>query len=156
MGRNELPPCDYKPALQFYLRKVEEGGDLLVPGEFHAAMDALARRTCLVLVHGFNNSYSGAADAYLAFRRMEKKWYSDVDAARFEAQFGDTFWPGDADWGFFDKLDFLIYPRSVHTAVDAGRALADLLLRMPNLERVDFIAHTLGCRVVQESLAIKR
>ncbi|HEY0528727.1 MAG TPA: alpha/beta fold hydrolase, partial [Gemmatimonadaceae bacterium] len=75
-----------------------------------------------------------------------------VQPARFEAYFGDAFWPGDADWSFFDKLDFLIYPKAVHTAIDAGADLADVIATMPKLERVDFIAHSLGCRVVLEAL----
>lgn len=156
MGKNNKRPCGYSPALEFYLRRDREGGKLLDPGVFRGDLDALARRTCLVLVHGFNNSDSGAADAYFAFRKRERGLYAAVDPGAFEALFGDTFWPGDAEWGFFDKLDFLIYPTAVHTAIDAARELDTMLAKMPNLERVDFIAHSLGCRVVLETILLLR
>src|SRR5689334_11053694 len=143
MGRNTRRPCGYSPALELYLRRDKEGGKLLEPGVFHGLLpDALARRTCLVLVHGFNNSDGGAATAYFAFRKRERALFGDVDPRSFETLFGDTFWPGDAQWGFFDKLDFLIYPTAVHTAVDAAKELDALLAKLPNLERVDFIAHS--------------
>ena len=157
MGKNARRPCGYSPWLEFYLRRDKEGGKLLDPGQFRGLLpDALARRTCLVLVHGFNNSDSGAATAYFAFRARERAIFSSVDPDAFEAQFGDTFWPGDAQWGFFDKLDFLIYPTAVHTAVDAAKDLEAMLLKLPNLECVDFIGHSLGCRVVLETLNLLR
>ncbi|HEX6627744.1 MAG TPA: alpha/beta hydrolase [Gemmatimonadaceae bacterium] len=156
MGKNKKRPCGYSPALEFYLRRDREGGKLLDPGVFRGDLDALARRTCLVLVHGFNNSDSGAADAYFAFRKRERVLFAAVDPAAFDALFGDTFWPGDAQWGFFDKLDFLIYPTAVHTAIDAAKELDAMLAKLPNLERVDFIAHSLGCRVVLETILLLR
>ena len=157
MGKNAKRPCGYSPWLELYLRRDKEGGKLLDPGQFHGVLPAaLARRTCLVLVHGFNNSDSGAATAYFAFRKSERALFSSVDPDAFEALFGDTFWPGDAQWGFFDKLDFLIYPTAVHTAVDAAKDLEAMLLKLPNLERVDFIGHSLGCRVVLETLNLLR
>ena len=156
MGKNRKRPCAYRPGLEFYLRHDPEGGRLQSPGQFRGSLDALARRNCLVLVHGFNNSDSGAADAYLAFRNREHTLYSNVDPAAFESFFGDTFWPGDAKWGFWDKLDFLIYPIAVRTAVQAAAALDTMLAQMPNLERVDFVGHSLGCRVVMETILLLR
>ena len=156
MGKNKKRPPGYAPYLEFYLRRDLEGGKLRVPGELRGRPDAQARRECLVLVHGFNNSDSGAGDAYLAFRNSETRIFNPTDASVFERSFGDTFWPGDADWSFFDKLDFLVYPAAVHTAVKAANQLAALLTRMPNLERVDFIAHSLGCRVALETLLLLR
>jgi hypothetical protein len=73
MGRNTKRPDDYAPLLQFYLRAKQEGGKLLVPPELRARPDALARRECLVLVHGFNNTDSEAADAYFGFRIRQKE-----------------------------------------------------------------------------------
>jgi pimeloyl-ACP methyl ester carboxylesterase len=153
MGRDKKRPDGYSPFLEFYLRKKLEGGSLLVPGIFHGKLDAIARRECLVLVHGFNNTEGEAAAAYFGFRNRQTEIFSPVYGSVFERRFGDSFWPGDADWWwFFDKVDFLIYPSAVHTAVKAGEQLGNLLLSMPNLERVDFIAHSLGCRVTLEAL----
>jgi pimeloyl-ACP methyl ester carboxylesterase len=157
MGRNKRRPPEYAPLVQFYLRAKLEGGKLLHPGDLKAQLDAKARRECLVLVHGFNNTDSEAAEAYLGFRTRQKEIFQTPDLSGFERRFGDTFWPGDADWwSFFDKLDFLIYPAAVHTAVKAAQELANLLWDMPNLERVDFIGHSLGSRVVLETLPLLR
>jgi len=157
MGRNKKRPTGYAPFLEFYLRRKGEGGKLLHPGDLKGALDARTRRECLVLVHGFNNTDSEAAEAYLGFRARETEIFGPPDALYFERRFGDVFWPGDADWwSFFDKVDFLIYPSAVHTAVKAADELTDLLWQMPNLERVDFIGHSLGCRVVLETLRLLR
>jgi pimeloyl-ACP methyl ester carboxylesterase len=157
MGRDDKRPPEYLPLLQFYLRSNPEGGKLLEPGQLKASLDAKTMKECLVLVHGFNNTDSEAAVAYLGFRARQKEIFGAPDFSGFEKRFGDTFWPGDADWwSFFDKADFLIYPASVHTAVKAAKDLADLIWQMPNLERVDFIGHSLGCRVVLETLLLLR
>jgi pimeloyl-ACP methyl ester carboxylesterase len=157
MGRNKKRPGDYAPLLEFYLRAKPEGSKLLVPGELRGLLDAQARRECLVLVHGFNNTDGEAAEAYFGFRTRQKEIFNDPDIAVFDRRFGDAFWPGDADWwSFFDKADALIYPGAVHTAVKAATELAELLWRMPSLERVDLIGHSLGCRVALETLLLLR
>src|SRR2546423_2913386 len=157
MGRNKKRPDGYAPPLQFYLRAKPEGGKLLVPGELRALLDASARRECLVMVHGFNDTDSEAADEYFGFRVRQKEIFGTPNVADFDRRFGDTFWPGDADWwSFFDRADFLIYPGAVHNAVTAAKELADLLWRMPNLQRIDFIGHSLGCRVALETMLFLR
>ena len=98
MGRNGKRPPEYVPLLQFNLRSKLEGGKLREPGELKAALDAKTRKECLVLVHGFNNTDSEAAVAYLGFRTRQKEIFSTPDFSGFERRFGDTFWPGDADW----------------------------------------------------------
>jgi pimeloyl-ACP methyl ester carboxylesterase len=154
MGRDVKRPDGYKPLLELYLRKKKEGGDLLVPSVFHAIGDAMARRECLVLIHGFNNTDGEAATAYFGFRGRQNDIFKPPDPTIFDRRFGDSFWPGDADWWwFFDKVDFLIYPSAVHTAIKAGEQIADLLMQLPNLERVEFITHSLGGRVGLEAVA---
>lgn len=70
-----------------------------------------------------------------------------------EPGLGDFFWPGDADWsGVLDKADFLVYPTAVNTAPHAGQRLADYLLMLPNLVVLNFVGHSLGCRVVLECI----
>src|SRR6195256_5997110 len=101
MGRNKQRPALYAPLLQFYLRAKPEGGKLLDPGNLKALPDAKARRECLVLVHGFNNTDSDAAEAYFGFRTRQKEIFATPDVATFERRFGDTYWPGDADWWSF-------------------------------------------------------
>jgi pimeloyl-ACP methyl ester carboxylesterase len=153
MGRDKKRPPGYSPQLEFYLRKKREGGSLLVPSVFHGSLEAIARRECLVLIHGFNNAEGEAAAAYFGFRGRQIEIFQPGDPSSFDRRFGDAFWPGDADWWwFFDKVDFLVYPSAVHTAVKAGAQLANLLSQMPNIERVDFIAHSLGCRIALEAV----
>jgi pimeloyl-ACP methyl ester carboxylesterase len=157
MGRNKSRPDGYAPQLQFYLRETPEGGGLLHPGKIKASLDAQTRKECLVLVHGFNNTDSEAAVAYLGFRARQMEIFGTTDFSEFERRFGDTYWPGDADWwSFFDKLDFLIYPGAVHTAINSADELANVLWSMPNLEQVDFIGHSLGCRVILETMQLLR
>jgi pimeloyl-ACP methyl ester carboxylesterase len=157
MGRNTKRPDGYAPLVEFYLRAKPEGGKLLVPGELKGLLDAQSRRECLVLVHGFRNADSEAAEAYFGFRKRQKEIFGAPDITGFDRRFGDTYWPGDADWWLFlDKADFLIYRSAVGTAVEAAQELAGLLRRMTSLERVDFIGHSLGCRVVLETLLLLR
>src|SRR5437868_12946510 len=79
MGRNKSRPSDYHPLLQFYLRKKTEGGSVLIPGDIRGAADEIARRECLVLVHGFNNTDSEAAEAYFGFRNRQQEIFSPSD-----------------------------------------------------------------------------
>jgi len=157
MGKNRTRPAGYRPTLQFYLRKKTEGGGILSPADIRASAGEMTRRECLVLVHGFNNTDSEASEAYLGFRSRENEIFSPADPQALEHLFGDAFWPGDAEWwSFFDKADFLVYPAAVHTAVHSATELANALWRMPNLESVDFIGHSLGSRVVLETLLLLR
>jgi hypothetical protein len=157
MGRDPGRPTEYHPLLQYDLRTRVEGGPLRVPGETIASLDELGRGECLVLVHGFNNTDGEAAAAYLGFRKRQREILRPSDPNLFEHRFGDAFWPGDADWWWiFDKLDFLVYPAAVTKAVDSAYQLCDALMRMPRLMTVDFIAHSLGCRVVLETVRLLR
>ncbi len=154
MARFKGYPDDYKPALRCWLREQPEGGALPAAGTLLGDPRVLTRRECLVLVHGYNNHAGEAAAAYLGFRRRECGWFEDLTPEALEDAIGDVHWPGDADWpGPTDWLDFVLYPFAVGVAVDAGTRLADLLQRLPNLERVHFIAHSLGCRVALETIA---
>jgi pimeloyl-ACP methyl ester carboxylesterase len=155
VGREGRRPEGYTPSLELYLRRKAEGGDLLVPSVFRGKPDALSRRACLVLIHGFNNTDSEAATAYVAFRARQAE--INEPATALDAFFGDAFWPGDAHWwGWLDMADALIYPISVGTAKRAAVQVARLLWQMPNLQRVGFIAHSLGTRVVLETLLLLR
>lgn len=153
MARFSRLPEGYNPNLVLNLRKDLEGGELLIPGEIVGKPSVFTRRECLVLVHGFNNHSGEAAVAYLGFRSSECDHFEDLSPEALEKLLGDTFWPGDAKWaGPLDWLDFMVYPAAVGTAKLAGPPLGDLICQFPMLERVHLIGHSLGCRVVLETL----
>ena len=154
MSRFKRRPAGYAPGLEYYLRERPEGGRLRRPGDLRTRANAPdARRHCLVLVHGYNNHEGEAATAYLGFRTRQYALFEDLLPGDLEKKFGDTFWPGDADWpGPLDWLDFLAYPDAVGNAEKAAPLLAELLMQMPALESVDFVAHSLGCRLALETI----
>jgi hypothetical protein len=140
------------------LREQPEGGGLPARGELRGRQQGLPRPECVVLVHGFNNHYGEAGERYYGFRVMQRRHFDgehgDI-AMELERLLGDAFWPGDADWpGPLDWLDALVYPAAVHTAQRAAVLLADLIEQIPGLLRAHFVAHSLGCRVVLETLEI--
>lgn len=156
MARLKKLPADYSPSLRLTLRERPEGGRLAVPGRMVPG-DLPARRECLVMIHGYNNHEGEAAEAYMGFREQQCKLSPDVTQGRLNAMLGDGFWPGDADWlGPLDKLDFLFYPFAVEVARNAAAPLADLIQRIPGIERVHLIAHSLGCRVALETVQALR
>lgn len=137
----------------FNLREQFEGGELRRPGSVVGDQGVFGRRECLVLVHGFNNHAGEAAVAYTGFRISESRRFEDLRPEVLEKLLGDTHWPGDADWqGPLDLLDFLVYPKAVATAREAGPLLGELILKFGMMERIHFIGHSLGCRVVLETL----
>jgi hypothetical protein len=155
VGSYSGEPEAYAPALEFNLRVQPEGGALRRPGELKGSLEAQARRECLVMLHGYNNHRGDAGRAYLGFRNRQVAQFVDIDHARLNARLGDGFWPGDAKWpGPIDWVDFLFYPAAVGVAREAAPLLAELLWSLPNLEAVDFIAHSLGCRVALETLQL--
>lgn len=157
MARFERLPDGYHPSLIFNLRQESEGGNLLVPGEIVGNTGVMSRKECLVLVHGFNNHAGEAAIAYKGFRLSECEYFDDLNPQILEKLLGDTFWPGDAKWpGPVDWVDFVVYPAAVGTAKAAGPALATLIQRLVQIERIHFIGHSLGCRVVLETLRFLR
>ncbi len=154
MSRYFDPPEDYKPALVFKLRQQPEGGNLLPDVQQEPSTDSYARIEAVVLVHGFNNHYGEAGNSYHHFRLRQYKCATpQLLPPGLEAILADLFWPGDAAWwGFLDLFDFLVYPKAVGTSRDAAPLLARHLRSMPNLRAVHFVGHSLGCRVILETI----
>ena len=147
-------PGAYAPGLEINARNAPEGGTVRNPAAVRGALPLQPRPRCLVLVHGYNNNEGEAAVAYLAFRRREYALYEDLVVGSLEARLADSFWPGDAAWpGPLDWLDFFFYPAAVPVARDrAPGPLADAIRRVPGIVVVDFVGHSLGCRVVLETI----
>lgn len=155
MAKYEGRPGDYKPELEIQLRRSPEGGGLRKPGSAKALGPALGRREMTVMLHGFNNHEGEAALAYQGFRLAQYSRSGGPLPGSLDKVLGDGFWPGDgALWRWIDWADALVYPKAVGTAPKAAAVLADLIVdKFPNLERVNFIAHSLGCRVALETVS---
>jgi hypothetical protein len=152
------PPKEYQPELVFQLREKLEGGELLPSVQQIPLLDPYARSEAVVVVHGFNNHYGEAGDAYYGFRvRQYDRATPQLLPPGLERILADLFWPGDAAWwGLFDLADFFVYPAAVGTAKEAGPRLARHLRLMPNLRTVNFVGHSLGCRVALEAIEYLR
>ncbi|WP_240219748.1 DUF726 domain-containing protein [Rheinheimera hassiensis] len=152
MARYVGVPKGYPSGVVYQLRQSFEGGDLRQSLLMEPSNKGFDRREIVVLVHGFNNHYGEAAVAYEGFRKRQYSLNSSLQPASLQSILADVHWPGDAAWGLFDIADFLVYPYAVGTAKKAGAILAKFLMQMPNLEIVHFIGHSLGCRVVLETI----
>jgi len=154
VARYFAPPDGYQPGLVFHLRERQEGGGLRSDVRQEPLRDPFTRSEVIVLVHGFNNHYGEASVAYHGFRlRQYEHGGPQFIPPALEGLLADLFWPGDAGWwGLFDRGDFLVYPAAVSTARDAAPRLARHLRSMPTLRTVHFIAHSLGCRIVLETI----
>lgn len=120
-------------------------------------MDLLAApsRGLVLLIHGFNNTYTDSCTAYDGFFATQRS-LSGLPENRPLASdriFGEVFWPGDAGWGVFS---FAFYMESIKRAEDSAAALARALraitARLPSKLHVDIVAHSMGCRLSLELL----
>lgn len=145
----------YDPAIIFNLRRQDEGGELGDAVRVEIRRPAAQSATQLyVLIHGFNNHRGEAEAAYQGFRDRQKEHSGDKKLSLIAPSLRDLFWPGDADWaGPVDYLDFFVYPKAVATARQAGEKIADYLINFAPTRELNFIGHSLGCRVVLETIA---
>jgi len=100
----------------------------------------------VLLVHGFNNNQKEARKAYEKFR-------ANLPTGIWRV--GEVQWPGDADFGFLQWLDFLSYPTEIPDARDSAERLAAFLAKLartnPTIE-ITLVGHSLGCRLILELL----
>lgn len=145
-------PSRRLPSLTFQLRASATGGVLLESVWQIPTLDPFARREAVVLVHGYNNSFGDAATAFDAFRTRQYG-NCEVDIPGLEAFLVDTFWPGDAG----GVLQDFYYATDLATAKDAVPIIASHIgdsTRLPNLQVVHFIGHSMGCRIVLEVIKL--
>lgn len=145
----------YQPTLRVTTRTKEEGGDMCAAQETWRSGQALQQRELLVLCHGYNNPVHNAEEAYTGFRVGQERYLPGDDVDRFEQMIGDFYWMGDVKWwGPLNWLNFAYYPKAVGNAKDTAPKLADYLARRSaaGLLWVHFVAHSLGCRLVLETI----
>jgi len=144
----------YKPGLQIWTRTAEEGGEVAPEASSRPSPPRHGYRQITVLVHGYNNHFGEACDAYQhGFRRCQLWFTRNLTRKHIETLLGDVHWPGDAKWwGVLDRLDFLIYSDAVRRTPVVGERIAEFLAGLPNLQTVNFVGHSLGCRVILETI----
>ncbi len=147
-------PKPYNPSIKFNLRQRPEGGDVAVCVNMQVEIScALTERNVYVMIHGFNNHQGEAEFAYQGFRDRQSELLLSSKYKSLTPKLRDTFWPGDAEWySAADKVDFLVYPSVLDNAYDAGNLLASFLVKLGTVSTVNFIGHSLGCRVVFETM----
>jgi esterase/lipase superfamily enzyme len=112
----------------------------------------------LLLVHGYNNSETDAAESYRAFiEKVEIAFGSRISMAAPDvvAKFN---WPGDQSTAFGTTVG---YPFDITNARDSARVLANYLLGLPvrgsgASRRVTVVGHSMGCRLILEALGRPR
>jgi pimeloyl-ACP methyl ester carboxylesterase len=116
-----------------------------------ASLDAIAARSRVVLlVHGFNVSEDVANQCFTTLADSLVQI-----APRLSGEIGYVHWPGDNTWGI-DPLRS--YQKRVHTAIACAPLLIQFIERCEDAahapSEIVLIAHSLGARVVVETLLI--
>ena len=144
-----------------HLRSRPEGGEPQGPSEAKV-VTLLAPRRILFLVHGYNNTEPVADRAFAAFEDIQRELGGMAGGQDYALgwEVVRVYWAGDADWSIASAL---FYMGAVTNAKATGQILAGLIGRLGgrdrgqggaegNLAEIAFVAHSLGCRVVLETL----
>ncbi|MEX8520965.1 MAG: alpha/beta hydrolase [Leptothrix sp. (in: b-proteobacteria)] len=152
-----LPETEYSPCLVLSAREHDEGGGVRTQVAVSGRASGLPCTELLVLVHGFNNHVREAQEDYRWFRYGQEAMLGRGDRDRLEERLGDFFWPGDAKWpGLLDYVDFLVYPAAVGNSMATAQRLADYLRQRTDAFVLHFVGHSLGCRVILETIRLLR
>jgi hypothetical protein len=139
---NELSVRRRQSAAQFYRGMRARG-----------ALSQLTNERLVILVHGLDVSAAKATSTYQSFVDEVTKADDQLAAQSFCAYWG-FHWPSDhsGPHGVSKIVAKSEYSSRVEFARSAGEQLADLLSRLGSHQEVYFVAHSLGCRVVMETL----
>src|SRR5215471_10209847 len=119
-------------------------------GHLSCVNDLKSSTRILLLVHGFANSESQAQVSYRAF---QDKLVAALGTPLTSGMVWEFHWPGGFDEG---KLASLVrYPGRVPVAGWSGDKLAQFLhydKRVGKHQQLYIVAHSLGCRVILETI----
>lgn len=108
----------------------------------------LKKERILLLVHGFNNS-EDRAHAY--FREFQERLAAEGFDPDSWGAVWEFYWPGDEGGG--KLMNLVAYPEKVPVAPQAALQLYIFLNDcMRKRQQIYIVAHSLGCRVVLETL----
>ena len=101
----------------------------------------------ILLVHGYNVDEEVAQKGYNQFRDHLRVLGSHILADKL----GEVYWPADERWKLISTLRF---SNKVPRARQVGRLFAEYLVSRKQPRQLVLIAHSLGCRMVLETLRI--
>jgi hypothetical protein len=131
------------------VRTRDKGGRVYRGIYFRGNRGRLTDSRIIILVHGFNVDLEGAQETYKEFQKKLRVQVAPVPLGRY-GTFVGFYWPGDhQSWA----LSVPTFPVRIPVAEEAGQQLAKFVRRyLRQDQEVFFIAHSLGCRVVLETL----
>lgn len=102
----------------------------------------------LILVHGYNVSVTDALGSYCAFLGNLKDKFNTQSSPVAE-----FLWPGDEPNKIISTLD---YPNQIQPSIDSAAQFATYLAKLTHSAPLvlNFVGHSLGCRVVLEILKL--
>jgi hypothetical protein len=133
--------------------RLPAGGEPQRPSD-EAVFPLLASRRILFLVHGYNNDAPDANKSFAAFESLQRELAGVPEGQDYALGWRvvHVYWAGDADWLIGKGL---FYMKAVSNAKRTGEILGELVSHFGsagNLDEVAFVSHSLGCRVVLETL----
>lgn len=137
--------------LDLTLRADGRGGDLL-PNVMSSGDTENARQRFVILVHGFNVDRDEAFTSYAGLHNN-----LGLHGTVTRNDFKNFFWPGDPRVVQFPRRTPTDYAKAVNIAKSSGKKLAEYIETraangtLPN--EIVFVAHSLGCRLVLETVA---
>jgi hypothetical protein len=130
------------------------GGDVDIEQANSQSEQLRGLRHLIFLIHGYNDDVAYADKSYNAFCAREQSLIKDGGDWAPGATVVQVYWPGDARWW---ALSFLYYPWAVPRALEVGKALGAIIADLGGYTDtpliVDFVAHSLGNRVLLHALA---
>lgn len=124
------PPAD-EPGICWDERRLVDDAELL---------QQVAGRDVLLALHGFNVSRPDGRDGL-------RNWSRSLSLG-LDTEFIGVLWPGDSRWA-----PVISYPTEDHEAIASARVLARYLQRrFTQVASLSFVSHSLGARVVLETI----
>jgi hypothetical protein len=140
---------------QISFREANRGGAVDLTKAWIDSEQLRGKEHLIVLIHGYNNDRAAGDAAYAAFRGLQQGLAGEGRDWAPGATVVCVYWPGDADWGI---LSAAYYPWAVPRAQEITSTLSAILISLSAYSSsrlaVDFVAHSLGNRVLLRTLAL--
>jgi pimeloyl-ACP methyl ester carboxylesterase len=134
--------------VQISVREKSSGG-LVAPTVTEVCGHLDGNDSVLLLIHGYDNSFSDAQCSYDLFRG-----HFDAKFQTYMGQVAEFFWPGDYS---LKIISVLSYPNQIGPAIQSANRLSNYLWNLRGARNgpmeLNLVGHSLGCRVVLELLA---